>query len=296
MSQRDSHPPSYREEDDLPMTDLHEQRARVAGLFDQLAPGYDQGGVPWFGPIASRLVELLAPRPGERAADIGAGRGAATFPLLDAVGPDGHVTAVDLSPAMGEHLRADAATRGVGNLDVHTGDVSDAGLEPGSFDVVTASLVLFFDPDPGITLRSWVGLVRPGSGRIGITTFGPVDPAWQRAEAAVLRHAPATMLDPRTSGTRGPFASTRTMAALLAEAGAVAVESHDEPLEVVLPDARAWQAWTMTLGMRQVWEAVPATDRDRVLAAAAESLEADRADDGLLHLTQQVRYTTGRVA
>ena len=178
------------------MTDLHEQRARVAGLFDQLAPGHDQGGVPWFGPIASRLVELLAPRPGERAADVGAGRGAATFPLLDAVGPDGHVTAVDLSPAMGEHLRADAATRGVGNLDVHMGDVSGAGLEPGSFDVVTASLVLFLDPDPdpGSTLRSWVGLGRPGSGRIG------------------------------------------------------------------------------------------------------ESLAADRADDGLLHLTQQVRYTTGRVA
>src|SRR3954471_20004918 len=92
--------------------DPSQRRAGVAALFDQLAPGYDQGGVPWFGPIGERLVALTAPQPGADALDIGAGRGAATFPLLTAVGPPGQVTAVDLSPAMADRLRTEATARG----------------------------------------------------------------------------------------------------------------------------------------------------------------------------------------
>lgn len=263
-------------------------------LFDQLAPGYDQGEVAWFGPIARRLVELLAPAPGERALDIGAGRGAATFPLCAAVGHSGHVTAFDLSPVMCNLLRADADTRGIPNLDVYPGDGVSGGLAPGSFDVAAASLVLFFNPDPGRTLRDWVGLVRPG-GRIGLTSFGSLDPAWQRAEDALLRHAPRHLLDARTSGRQGPFATTDAMAALLAASGLTDVECHDEPLTVVLPDAVAWCAWTKTLGMRSLWDAVPPDRLDDVQAQISDALEADRNEDGALHLTQQVRYATGRV-
>ena len=61
--------------------------AQVARLFAELAPVYDSSGVEFFGPMARRLVELLAPRPGERALDIGCGRGAASLPLAEAVGP-----------------------------------------------------------------------------------------------------------------------------------------------------------------------------------------------------------------
>lgn len=271
--------------------DAAQRRAAVAVLFDQLAPGYDRSGVPWFTPIAARLVELVAPRPGDRALDIGAGRGAATFALVAAVGPDGHVTAIDLSPAMVDLLRSDAAERGITNFDAQVGEASAEGLEPGSFDVVTASLVLFFDPEPELTLGRWIALLRTG-GRIGLSTFGPTDPAWAAAEAVLLRHAPPALLDARTSGRVGPFASRASMTTLFQDAGAVDVESRDEPLEVLLPDAEAWRSWTMTLGLRQLWDAVPPAELDTVLTDVTATLEADRGEDGLLHLTQQVRYTT----
>ncbi|NUO89939.1 MAG: class I SAM-dependent methyltransferase, partial [Dermatophilaceae bacterium] len=138
--------------------DLSERRAGVARLFDLLAPHYDQGGVPWFGPIASRLLELVAPAPGERAADIGCGRGAVTLSLAEAVGHDGHVTAVDLSPAMVELLTTRAVELGVGNIETRVGDSSEVGLESGTYDLVTASLVLFFTPDPLDALSHWVSL------------------------------------------------------------------------------------------------------------------------------------------
>ena len=72
--------------------------ARTAAMFDGIAPSYDQSGVPFFGTIAGGLVDLLAPRPGERALDVGAGRGAVTLPVAEAVGPQGRVDAIDVSP------------------------------------------------------------------------------------------------------------------------------------------------------------------------------------------------------
>jgi O-methyltransferase/aklanonic acid methyltransferase len=276
------------------MTIPSEVRARVADVFDELAPVYDQGGVPWFKPIAARLVELVGPQPGEHALDIGAGRGAATFPLCQAVGPGGRVTAVDLSPAMADHLRQDAAVRGLTQLEVIAGEAGTQTLPPGAFDVVTSSLVLFFDPDPEATLRGWVQLLRPRAGRIGISTLGPIDEVWAEAEAILVAHAPSDLLDPRTSGRRGPFASTDSMKALLSSSGAVLVDSHDEKLEVVLPDAEAWRAWTMTLGFREIWRSVPEDALDDVFNRVTSVLERNRGQDGLLHLTQQVRYTTGR--
>lgn len=271
--------------------DPSQRRAGVAALFDQLAPGYDQGGVPWFGPIGSRLVALTAPQPGDRALDVGAGRGAATFPLVDAVGPAGHVIAVDLSPAMAIHLRDEAERRGA-RIDVVVGEASPDTLPAGHFAALTASLVLFFDPQPAQTLAGWISLLRAG-GRIGLSTFGPTDEAWTAAEAVLLPYAPPQVLDARTSGRTGPFATTDTMTALLETAGATDVDSHDEPLEVTLPDAASWRAWTMTLGLRQLWAAVPDSAMPEALADIESALEPARGDDDQLHLTQQVRYTTG---
>jgi ubiquinone/menaquinone biosynthesis C-methylase UbiE len=55
--------------------------AQVAGLFDAVAPTYDQVGVDFFGPIARHLVGPLDPHPGEQVIELGCGRGALTLPL-----------------------------------------------------------------------------------------------------------------------------------------------------------------------------------------------------------------------
>lgn len=279
----------------LTMAETGSARAEVAARFDQLAPVYDQGGVAWFGPIGVRLVELLDPQPGERALDVGAGRGAATFPLCHAVTARGRVTAADISTRMAELLRADAAEAGTGNLDVVVGDVAELGLGRAAYDVVSASLVLFFCPDPQAALRSWLSLVRPTTGRIGITTFGAQDEVWQRVDALFTPHLPPALLDARTAGRRGPFETTDALTALFERCGAVDVAAREEPVEVRLADAEAWRAWGMTLGQRAMWEAVPERERDPLLRDAAVILEQARREDRLIHLSQQVRYTTARV-
>jgi 16S rRNA (adenine1518-N6/adenine1519-N6)-dimethyltransferase len=59
--------------------------------------------------ILRRIVEAIAPRPGERLVEIGPGEGALTLPLLAAAGA---LTAIELDRDLIEPLRAKAAGRG----------------------------------------------------------------------------------------------------------------------------------------------------------------------------------------
>ena len=93
-------------------------------------------------------------------------------------------------------------------------------------------------------------------GRLGLSTFGPTDAAWTAAEAVLLAYAPPQVLDARTTGRAGPFATADS-----------------------------------TLGPRQLWPPSP-TPRSDVLVEIESALEPSRSEDGNLHLTQQVRYTT----
>ena len=61
----------------------------MATLFDRLADTYDAVGVDFIAPIAEGLVLELDPQPGERALDVGCGKGAALVPLAAAVGATG---------------------------------------------------------------------------------------------------------------------------------------------------------------------------------------------------------------
>jgi SAM-dependent methyltransferase len=72
--------------------------------------------------------------PGARLADVGAGDGFFTVRLARAVGPRGHVTAVDISAAALERLRRRLSDEGITNVDTVQSDSADADLAVGSLD------------------------------------------------------------------------------------------------------------------------------------------------------------------
>ncbi|MFC4150610.1 class I SAM-dependent methyltransferase [Micromonospora mangrovi] len=264
--------------------------ARVAAVFDRVADTYDKVDVPWFTPIAQGLVRALAPRPGERALDVGCGRGAALFPLAEAVAPTGSATGIDLAPGMVAATRAEVARRGLTGVDVHLMDATAPDLPAGGYHLVASSLVVFFLPDPAAALRAWRELLVPG-GRLGIATFGARDPRWEALDALFRPYLPPQLLDARTSGTAGPFASDAGVEELLTAAGYQRVRTTGVDVQAVFTDPDHWYAFSMSHGQRAMWDAVPEDERATLRAATTDFAEGLRGDDGTIRLTQRVRYT-----
>lgn len=264
--------------------------AGVASIFDRVADTYDNAGVPWFGPIAERLVAGLDPRPGERALDVGSGRGAALFPLASAVGPSGSVNGIDLSVRMVATTSADIAGRGLTNIELEVMDASAPQFPHAGFDIVASSLVIFFLPDPAAALRRWRDLLAEG-GRLGISTFGAPSSVWQGVDAVFQPYLPPALLDARTTGAAGPFETDAGVERLLREAGFVNVRTDSFDLDIVLDDVEHWSRWSHSHGQRAMWDAVPDSDHAAVTATVAEILEDARNPDGTIGLSQRVRLT-----
>lgn len=264
--------------------------AQVAAVFDKVAETYDNVGVPWFTPIGQGLVRELAPRPGERALDVGCGRGAALLPLAEAVGPTGSVTGIDLAPRMVAAVRAEAARRGLTQVDVRLMDAAAPDLPAAGYDLVASSLVVFFLPDPEAALRTWRESLVPG-GRLGIATFGDQDPRWRELDEIFRPYLPQWMLDARTSGATGPFSSDQGVEDLLACAGYTAVRTAGLDIEAVFTDPGHWHRFSMSHGQRAFWDNVPESDRETVRAASTAFVSRFRGDDGTIRLAQRVRYT-----
>ena len=82
------------------------------------------------------IMKTLAFKPGERVADIGAGTGYFTFPVAKAVGPTGHVLALDIAPEMLEYLDMRVKAQKAGNITLRKVTSDDPQLEPGSVDTI----------------------------------------------------------------------------------------------------------------------------------------------------------------
>jgi len=271
-----------------------DERESLSALFDRVADTYDRVGVDLFQPIAARLVEEVAPMVGERVVDIGCGRGAVLLRLASAVGPSGRAIGLDLAPKMVAAAAEHAAREGLA-IEVMIGDAEDPDLPTGSFDIVTASLVLFFLPDPVAALSAWGELLVDG-GRIGVSTFGAYDAAWEPVDAIFEPYLPPGMRDARTTGKQGPFGSDQGVERLLVEAGFTDVRTTAGSVSVRFDDADHWHRWTMSTGQAGMWAMVPEAERAAVKANAYRLLgDLRRQDpDHRIGFDQAVRYTLGR--
>ena len=264
----------------------------VAAVFDRVADDYDHVGVPWFTPIAEHLIRELAPQPGQRMLDIGTGRGAALWPLAAAVGQTGSVTAIDISERMIAATNQEATERALAHVTIAVGDAQRPALAAESFDAIASSLVLFYIPDPAAALSAWIDLLVPG-GRLGISTFGPRSAGWVHLDEVFSPYLSPGLIDARTAGIRGPFASDAGVEGLLRDAGFVDIRTSHLDVDVILDNVEQWRIWTQSHGQITHWAGVPDTEFDAVMHEAAARLEPMRRDDGRIALRQQVRYTFG---
>ena len=253
----------------------------VIGVFDEASASYDSVGVDFFTPMGAELVRRTAVRPGEHVLDVGCGRGAVLLSAAEAAGPTGRVVGTDLAPGMVE--RTAAATAHLPAVSVRVGDAQAPAFEPGSFDVVTAGLVLFFLPDPPAALAAYRNLLRPG-GRLAFSSFAAFDPRYERAMKAIAAQA---------TGLAAPHAFAemfKTEATLRAALTAYADVRITEFTQVSrFADTGQWMRWVGSHGGRQVLRAIPPERMAAATEAASAALAEARTADGTIQCTTTIR-------
>ncbi|KAI1100581.1 S-adenosyl-L-methionine-dependent methyltransferase [Jackrogersella minutella] len=94
--------------------------------------------------------------------DVGAGSGSMSASFAQLVGPEGHVTAVDVNPVVIPRAKIVAEKWGVTNISFETADAYKLPYEDGTFDVVHCHQVLNHNKNQWEILREMIRVTKPG--------------------------------------------------------------------------------------------------------------------------------------
>jgi ubiquinone/menaquinone biosynthesis C-methylase UbiE len=101
-------------------------------------------------------------RPGETVLDLGAGAGFDAFLAAGAVGVDGRVIGVDMTPAMVAKAQDNARKAGVGNTEFRLGTIEELPVESDSIDAVISNCVINLSPDKPRVFREAFRVLKSG--------------------------------------------------------------------------------------------------------------------------------------
>jgi arsenite methyltransferase len=110
----------------------------------------------------------LALRAGETVLDLGSGAGIDALLAARAVGPEGRVIGVDMTPEMIERARANAAKVGAPQVEFREGRLEALPVDDASVDAVTSNCVINLVPDKGRVFAEVARVLKPG-GRLVIS-------------------------------------------------------------------------------------------------------------------------------
>jgi ubiquinone/menaquinone biosynthesis C-methylase UbiE len=185
-----------------------------------------------FMPFLLRAAHLA---PGMRVLDIATGTGLSAEAALAAVGPNGHVTAADLSPAMAEKARERLGE--APNVSVSVEDGQALSFSDGSFDAVLCNLGLMFFPDPVRGLSEFRRVLRPG-GRVAVSVNTVVERSYNhQINVIIARHVPSLAEAVTRTFSLG---EASLLQSLFGDAGFVDIETNTVQHTFVLPSFDAY--------------------------------------------------------
>ena len=179
------------------------------------------------------LIQQARLEPGMRVLDLACGTGDPALEIARRVGPNGHVTATDLSPQMLEECRKNAARAGITNMEFVVADAEHLQFGPASFDRVTSRLGAMYFVDVHSALDGIRRVLVPG-GIVALQVWGPVEesPYIMNAVGPFARRL-SPPPPPADAPTPLRFAPPGKLVGALTAAGFE--EAHEDRHSVVLP-------------------------------------------------------------
>ena len=160
----------YTEVVDHPDATFHfhtgRRAAANAGYRDEWFDGLPEGAVASFAGVANPFHWGLPAR-GERVVDVGSGAGMDSMIAARAVGPDGRVIGVDMTPAMLASATGAAAAGAFANVEFREGLAEALPVPDGWADLVISNGVINLVPDKAAAYGEVDRVLRPG-GRVQV--------------------------------------------------------------------------------------------------------------------------------
>jgi ubiquinone/menaquinone biosynthesis C-methylase UbiE len=192
--------------------------------------------------VTQALVDYAQPRPGMNILDLASGTGEPAITLASLVGPEGHATALDISPELLEIADQRARERGLRNFSTRQADAHDLPFPEHSFDLVTSRFGVMFFADIDRALRQAHRVLKPGA-RACFLVWGPLEqPYFLSTFGVVARLVGGPALSPE-----GPnpfrFAEPGSLSAVLKKAQFKEVSEETKTVP-----------WTWPGSAEEVWE------------------------------------------
>jgi ubiquinone/menaquinone biosynthesis C-methylase UbiE len=242
--------------------------------------------------FAERALDALVVVRGARVLDVACGTGVFARMTAHVVGSRGRVVGIDPSA-----IAVDTARRidPTSIVDWQQWDDGDLPYDDGTFDVVACQHAHHRFPDPDLVMREMGRVLAPG-GRLGITTWGPIEenPAFAAQLDAIVKAGlnESGVVDALLDAFA--WHGIEDLEQLAHRAGLVDISCQSIRMLAALPRVAEWvRVYPSLPPLSQVWDQCDQNGRVRFLTRATELLRPFE-HDGVLRVQASSRLLVAR--